>query len=294
MHSCRDGAVQDADNGKREEHGLSPQRCLGEQVDAEAKHAVRAHFEEHAGQDDRAARWCLRVCVGQPGVQWEQRNFDGERNHECNEEPAARAGCEIGFFGDLYKVEREVADVAACEECGGDDAHQHERGAGHGVDEKLGCRVHALFVAPVADEEIHRHQHDFEEHEEQEQVEAEETAHDARLEQQHPGKVWLLVVVWVDADDDEREEHAGEHHQEQRDAVDTEVPRDAPLTDPRLLRDELKACLTAWKLGQHVHAECARDEAEHECNELDLLGLRLVHERDHYGADERQYHEQRE
>ncbi|CAB4766840.1 unannotated protein [freshwater metagenome] len=72
------------------------------------------------------------------------------------------------------------------------------------------------------------------------------------------------------------------------------MPRDAPLTDPRLLRDELKACLATWKLGQHVHAECASDEAEHECNEFDLLGLRLVHERDHDGADERQHHEQRE
>jgi tetratricopeptide (TPR) repeat protein len=83
-----------SDDGKREEYGLGPHCCFGEEVNTKAKHAVGTHFEEYAGQDDRAARWCLRVCIGQPGVQWEERNFDGERQHEGNEQPAASAGCE--------------------------------------------------------------------------------------------------------------------------------------------------------------------------------------------------------
>ena len=70
---------------------------------------------------------------------------------------------------------------------------EHERRADHRVEEELRGRVHAVLVAPPADQEVHRHEHDLEEHEEQEQVEAEERAHHAGLEQQQPREVRLVL-----------------------------------------------------------------------------------------------------
>jgi hypothetical protein len=65
----------------------------------------------------------------------------------------------------------------------------------------------------------------------------------AGFEQQHPRQVALVVVVRVDPRDGEREQDPGEHHEEQRDAVDAEVPGDAP-------RRSIQECLlTNWKSG---------------------------------------------
>ena len=99
------------------------------------------------------------------------------------------------------EVERQLADaVVAGEEGGGDDADEHERRPEHREQEELHRRVTPALVAPAADEEVHRHEHDLEEDEEHEQVEAEEAAHHAGLEQQQPGEVRLVVVVRVGAD----------------------------------------------------------------------------------------------
>ena len=110
------------------------------------------------------------------------------------------------------------------------------------------------LVAPPADQEVHRHEHDFEEQEEHEQVEAEERPDHARLEQQHPGQVRLVVVVRVDAEQRQREQHGGEHDEEQRDAVDAEMPRDPPRLDPCVLRHELVAGFAGVERGEQPHA----------------------------------------
>ena len=134
------------------------------------------------------------------------------------------------------EVERDLADaVAAAEQHRGEDADEHERRAEHREQEELRRRVHPVAVAPAADEEVHRHEHDLEEDEEHEQVEAEERAHHPGLEQEHPGEVRLLVVVRVGGEERQREQDPGEHDEQQRDAVDAEVPGDAPVLDPRVL-----------------------------------------------------------
>ena len=78
------------------------------------------------------------------------------------------------------------------------------------------------------------------------------------LEQQHPRQVPLVVVVRIDADDDQREQHAGQHDEEQRDAVDAEVPRDAPRLDPRVLADELEAGVGRVERRQRPDASARR------------------------------------
>ena len=62
--------------------------------------------------------------------------------------------------------------VAAGDEHGRHDRHEHERRADHRVEEELRRRVDATLVPPAADEEVHRDEDDLEEDEEQEQVEA--------------------------------------------------------------------------------------------------------------------------
>ena len=73
------------------------------------------------------------------------------------------------------------------------------------------------------------------------------------LEQQHPREVALgrRGAGRCRAIDD-REQHAGEHDEEQRDAVDAEVPGDAPRLDPRVL---------ARRTGSRRRASCRRRRA---------------------------------
>ena len=111
--------------------------------------------------------------------------------------------------------------------------------------------VDPVGVAPAADEEVHRHEHDLEEDEEQEQVEDEERAHARPASSSSiQASVRLLVVVGVGAEEGEREQQPGEHDEEQRDAVDAEVPRDAPLLDPGVLDDELEAGVAGLEAGR--------------------------------------------
>ena len=287
LHRCCDCTPQNANHCQREEQRSGPHRGFGEQVQAEPKEPVGSQLQQHAGEDDRATGWGLRMRVGQPCVQREQRHLHGERNCECEEEPAAGVGGEVGTFGQLHQIERDVAQAVLRQNGGRDDADQHERRAEHRVEEELCCGVDALVVTPAADEEIHRHEDDFEEQEEEEKIEADETAHHTRLEDEHPSEVALVIVVRVDSDNDEREQQSGENDEEQRDAVDTDVPTDSPIADPRMLRDELESGVGGFERRKQPHAETGRGDAGNECNELRPLGTTVARENREYAADHR-------
>ena len=51
-----------------------------------------SHFQHDAGQHDGTGGGRFHVRVGQPGVQREQRDLDGEREEECQEEQHLFAG----------------------------------------------------------------------------------------------------------------------------------------------------------------------------------------------------------
>ena len=215
LHRCGDCAVDDADHREGVHHRTSPHRGLWEEVDAEAQHAVGAHLQEHAGENDRTASRRLGVCIGQPRMQREQRHLHREGDHEGDEQPTAGGDPEVRLLSNFNEIESERSDVATCDECGGDDADEHEGGSRHRVQEELRCGIHTLVITPVADQEVHRDENDLKEEEEQEQIKAQEAAHHTGLEEQQPGKIRLLVMMRVDADDHEREQDSREDDEEE-------------------------------------------------------------------------------
>ena len=110
-------------------------------------------------------------------------------------------------------------------------------------------RVGPALVAPDADEEVHRHQHQLPEEVEEEQVEREEHAehahqapHQVEVEEADP----LGDLGPRGEHRDDAEEQREQHH-EQAHAVDGEVDADAELRDPRPveLRDPAAAAAAA-------------------------------------------------
>ena len=261
------------DDGEGEEQRAAPPRRLGEEVQPEAQQAVRPELEHRRGEDHRPRGRRLGVGVGQPRVKGEDRHLDGEGDGEGEEQPASRGRRELGLLGEHDEIERHLAHpVVGGEERRGDDADEHERRAEHREQEELQRRVLTVVVAPPADQEVHRHEHDLEEDEEDEEVEAEEAAHQPGLQQEQPGEVRLLAVVRVGTEDRQREQQARQHDEEQGDAVDPEVPRDPPLLDPGVLRHELEAGVGGVELDEQPHAESSREDTGQQPDELDQLG----------------------
>ena len=87
LHHRDQRAVDDADD--REDGEIRREERGGERKERkrESHAAVRAHLQQHAGQNHRAGGRRLDVRVGQPGVEREQRHLDRERERERQEEP---------------------------------------------------------------------------------------------------------------------------------------------------------------------------------------------------------------
>ena len=62
--------------------------CLGKQVNAEAHQTVSTKLDHDGSRNDDTGNRRLLVGVAQPSVQREERNLDGKRNGESNEQPA--------------------------------------------------------------------------------------------------------------------------------------------------------------------------------------------------------------
>ena len=78
-----------------------------------------------------------------------------------------------------------------------DDAREHYRRAEHRIEEEFDSGIAGVLVAPLADEEIHRHQHDLKEHEEQQQVQRQERPQAACFQHEQPDIVRLRVAAGV-------------------------------------------------------------------------------------------------
>ena len=224
-------------------------------------------------------------------MQRKERNLHGEGDCEGHEQPASGRRGELGTLGELHEVEGDVAETVLCEHRRCNDADEHERGTEHRVEEELRRRIHALVVSPTTDEEVHRDENDLEEEEEEEEIEADEAAHDTRLEDEHPTEVALVVVVRVDTRNDEREEKARQNDEEERDAVDTDVPTDSPITDPRMLRHELESGVGRFERREQPDAETRGDGAGDQRHELRRLGSTIAREDREDAADGGHQHE---
>ncbi len=238
---------------------------LREQVQAEAQEPVGAQLEEHTREDHGTCGGCLGVGVGKPGVQREDRHLDGEGQCEGQEQPAGGLGGDALRLGDGDQVECErPAGGVGMQERQRHDADEHQRRAGHRVEEELGGRIGAVAVAPPADEEVHRDEHDLEAQEEDDQVEAGEHAHHAAFEDQHPGVVGAAVVPRVGGQDGDREQDPRQGDEEQRDPVYAEQPGDAELLDPCMAAAELEAVDSGVEGGEQPQRErSGRHRGEH-------------------------------
>src|SRR5579883_907599 len=239
LHKRDERAIDDADDGQNGDPGGRAIRSLGEEREAEAHHAVGAHFQEHAGQNDGAGGGRLDVRVREPGMQREERHLDGEGQEKGEEEEHFRARRKMVYAGLQQRLNRRQVERAS-EVIEPQDADQHERGAEHGVDEEFYSGVDAAVVAPDADEEGHGDQHDFPEEEEEEEIEGEKDPDDADFEQKEHHVEFLDAVVHAipGSHDAERREEGGEDDEEEADAVDAEVIVDRRGGDPGFVFDE--------------------------------------------------------
>ena len=242
-------AVNNADDGEDGDVRRSFARRGREEGQAEAHHTVRAHFEEHAGEDDGARGWRFDVGVRQPCVQREEGHFDGEGEEEGEEKQkfggaddtwrsgAKKPGICLQSLLDERKVE------AAGEVVQPDDADEHEDGAGHRIEDEFYGGVDAAAMTPDADEEGHGDQHDFPEEEEEEEIEREEDADDADFEHQQHDEKFLdaLVNAVPGRDDGDGGEESGQDDEEDAEAVDAEVIVDGRCGDPMEIFLELVA-----------------------------------------------------
>src|SRR5713226_6165051 len=232
-------AVDDADDSERGDKRSSAMRGVGEERQAEANHAVGAHFQEHAGEDDGAGGGRFHVGVGQPGVEREERDFDGESQEEGEEEVhllerGQTDGAGLQHLLDGGEIEGAAWDRGRTEIVQPDDAHEHEDGAGHGVEHEFDGRVDAALVSPDADEEVHGDEHDFPEKEEEEEVQREEDADHADFEHQQHDEKFLDAVLDAVPGGEHRDggEERGEDDQEQADTVEAEMIVDGWDVDP--------------------------------------------------------------
>ena len=177
-------SVDDPDDGQDGQARGEGRRGLRKEGEPQPQEAVGAHLQEHGGQQHRARRRRLDVGVGQPGVEREERDLDGESQAEGQEEPGLEGGGEGhgGQVGDRQRVGAGRSVIRGVED---QDADQHEQAAEHGEQDELHGGVDPAAAAPDADEEVHGDEHGLPEHVEEEQVEGDEDPDHAGLEQEH-------------------------------------------------------------------------------------------------------------
>jgi len=166
-------------------------------------------------------------------VERKHRHLDRETDEESPEHPLLHPGRKMQLH-QLRDFEGVIAELVEMLEIERQDAEQHQYRAGQGIQEKFDRRVELARAAPHADDEVHRHQHQFPEDVEQEEVERDEDADHARLEQQEHRVVFLHAFLngVPRAEHGEEAHQRGEQQQQQADAVDADVVAGAKRGDP--------------------------------------------------------------
>ncbi len=260
-----DRAIDDGDERQHDDGHREGLRGVREERQREADEAVGAQLEQHAGQDHRAGRRRLHVRVGQPGVEGHHGHLDGEGQEE-GQEGARLEHVAEGEAAQLLVVEGtgEGAAMGRREgEGGGQDGHQHEQRADERVEDELDRGVDAVGAAPDADDEVHRHQHDFPEDVEQEEVQGQEDAQHAHFEDEEGDHVLLHPLLdgpEAGQDADPRQERR-QHHQQQADAIHAELELDAEGGHPGGRGDEAEPAGVRRRAVETGHQEEREGEA---------------------------------
>ncbi len=295
LHHRDQGAVDDADHGQNRQVRRKLARRLGEERKRKAQQAVRAHLQEHAGQNHRPRGWRFDVSVGQPGVERKQRHLDRKRERERQEQPGLQGRRDV-HRDEIRQVEARHAGDRLVVVRNPEDRDQHQHAAGHGVEDELHGGVDATLVSPDADEEIHRNQHRVPEEIEEEEIERQEHADHRRFEREHEeGK---LAHSGLDrlprTEERDRCQEGGQDDEEQADAVDPEVIGNAELGQPRVPLDELIVGARGVELRPHDEADDERHERNAERQLARELIAALARGQDDDPAGERQRDEQRQ
>ena len=185
------GAVDDRDDGQRDDDRRGPLRGLREELEAEPDHPVGADLVEDADEQHRGRGACLGRGIRQPGVHRPHRRLDGEGDEEPDEHPAQRRRRRVEVAGEVADEEAVVA--AGARDVDRDDGHEHDQPTREGEQQELHGGVLPARAAEQPDEEVHRDQHRLEEDVEQEHVGGGEDADDERLEHEHQREVALVA-----------------------------------------------------------------------------------------------------
>ena len=172
----------------------------------------------------------------------ERGHLDEEGQREGDEQPLLRALAQrrLRQPGDR---ERHAAlrsrPARRCHRRG-----QHEQRADERVDDELERRRHPVGPAPLADQEVERHQHQVEEEDEKDQVLGEEGAQHGGLGEPEVERVEAGPARRRPQRDPQRgggEEQRGERDEPQVQPVDAEHVADAEVLDPGVVGHVLQA-----------------------------------------------------
>ena len=189
--------------------------------------------------------------IRQPGVNRPHRHLDRERSEEPEPQPSLHMGRK-GGLEQHRDVGRSRGPVH------GHDREQHQHRAGERVEEELEGRVHAVPVAPDANDDEHRDEAALEEQIKEHQVERDEDADHQRLHHQEGDHVRLHPGLdrGPRCDDANWHDEGREQHERHRNAVDAKLVQDR-VREPVAFLDKLKARL------RRVEA-APGDKAQHE------------------------------
>src|SRR5207237_10844795 len=100
------------------------------------------------------------------------------------------------------QIERRLRDLPSQGGVLGEEIHlqnaqQHDHRADQRVKKEFDRRVQPVFSAPNSNQEVHRHQRDFEEQIEQKQIHRSEDAQHHRLQEQQQNVIFLLALLDV-------------------------------------------------------------------------------------------------
>ena len=251
LHVCLRQAgqrgVDDADDGQDADHRSPVLGLLGQDRDGDPDERIRTKLQHDGRQQHRTDGGRRGVGVGKPGVQWEHRHLDGEAEEERGKHPHGQPAAEHAFRA--VGGELEHVEGAAALEVQHQETKKHECRAEQREEEELDRRVEPhlsgdvehrerdlVAVAPDADHEVHREQHDFEEDEEQNQVEGHERPGHTRGQDQNEDQERLRIVrlrPMLPAVDDGKQAHERrQDDKRQADAVNADVEIGVDGGDP--------------------------------------------------------------
>ena len=215
-------AVDDADGSEGDEQRGDVAGLLGEDAEGEAQDGVEAEF---AGEDHDGGGGGFGDGVGEPAVQREDGDLDGEGHEEGERGQPEGGGVGRDAVGRGERGERgEVEGAGAGVEP--DHGDEQDGRGDEGVEEVLDCGAAAVFgAAEGGDEQDHRDEGELPEGVVEEEVERDEDAEHRDLLQQEEDVEELPAGV-DDAPGGEHAEggeEAGEDDEPHRQAVDAEV-----------------------------------------------------------------------